>query len=435
VRLRLLVGLTLVLGVSPLARAALKKGPYLQFVTSSGVTVMFETDGSASGTVTVRSGGEPDRTVQAEHGTLHEVRIEGLSPGRRYRYTVRTDGRESGGEFSTSPLPGDPFSFVVFGDSRSNADSHRVLVERVRREVPDFILGTGDMVNEGGVEKDWQSFFTIERDLLRDNVLFPSLGNHDRQGPGRRADAYRRYFSVPADTPDPERYYAMTYGNSRFLVLDSNSHSFALTDQTAWIQRELERAVSDPAIQHIFVTMHHPPYSVSLHGGHPELRETWTPLYERYGVDAVFSGHDHCYSRSEKHGVRYFVSGGGGAPLYPRDPKPNREDVDASIYYERTFNYLRVQVVGDFVEVSAVRDDGSLIETVSWGKMPEHRLAAAAAVLPAAGSAGSATSSDAAGRPRAARGCAAVPAGPSPGASLALILLFLCLLPRTSKRS
>jgi acid phosphatase type 7 len=431
---RLVLGVGLILGIVPSARGAgereLKKGPYLQFVTSTGVTVMFETEQPVSGTVSVTGAGEPDRIVQAEHGTLHEVRIDGLTPGRRYHYTVETDGQKIAGEIATAPRGNEPFSFVVFGDSRSNADSHRVLVSRVRREVPDFILGTGDMVNDGANERDWQTFFAIERDLLRDNVLYPSLGNHDRQGPGRRADAYRRYFAIPSDSPDPERYYAVTYANSRFLVLDSNSHSFSLTDQTAWIQRELERAVSDPAIEHIFVSMHHPPYSVSLHGGQPELREMWTPLFERYGVDAVFSGHDHCYSRSEKHGVRYFVSGGGGAPLYPRDTKPAREDVEASIYYERTFNYLRIQVVGDFVEVSAVRDDGSLVETVSWGKMPERRVAQAQTTA-AVGAAVAAAQPGA--RARATRACAVTPGARVP--STILLLFLLCLLPRISKRS
>ena len=64
--------------------------------------------------------------------------------------------------------------------------------------------------------------------------------------------------------------------------------------------------------------MHHPPFSISLHGGQRDLRERWTPLFERYGVTAVFSGHDHCYERAERNGVHYFVSGGGGAPLYGR---------------------------------------------------------------------------------------------------------------------
>ncbi|RMH44002.1 MAG: hypothetical protein D6689_03635 [Deltaproteobacteria bacterium] len=283
------------------------------------------------------------------------------------------DDEQAEGEFATAPEPDAPFMFVAFGDSRSNARAHRAVVERIRREVPDFLLGTGDYVNEGSSLAEWQEFFDIERELLAENVLFPALGNHDRQGRGRTADNYRMYFAVPENAPNPERYYAFTYGNSRFLVLDSNAYSFALTDQTAWIEQQLQAAQLDRRIRHVFVVMHHPPFSVSIHGGHSQLRDAWTPLFERYGVDAVFSGHDHNYQRAERGGVRYFVTGGGGAPLYPRSRRAAAIDRDAVRYMERVNHYLRVHVIGDHVEVAAFRADGTLIETVSWGAMPERR--------------------------------------------------------------
>lgn len=359
-------------GVTASAEAGpFRKGPYLQSVTERSVTLMWESDRHAPGTVRLLdAGGNPMRTVEVESADIHEVVVDGLEAGRRYRYQVDCAGETAVGEFATAPKAGAPFSFVVFGDSRSNAGSHARVVERVRREVPDFILGTGDMVDNGSHSEEWQEFFEIERDLLRENVMFPSLGNHDRQGRGRTADNFRTYFSLPENSPDPERYYAFTYSNARFLVLDSNAYAFALTDQTAWIEQQLQQARLDPAIQYIFVSMHHPPYSVSLHGGRTELRDAWTPLYEKYGVTAVFSGHDHCYSRAEKNNVRYFVSGGGGAPLYPRARKPSPIDVAATKYFERTNHYLRVAVVGDLVEVTAVRADGSIMETVSWGAAP-----------------------------------------------------------------
>ncbi len=377
VRLVSVIALSMSLAAPAVAAAeAFRKGPYLQNVSSSAVTVMWEGESSAARLV-VRSAGEADRVIESPAAPLHEIRVEGLSPGRRYTYVVEATGAAAAGEFATAPPAGEPFSFVVFGDSRSNADAHRALVERVRREVPDFILGTGDMVNDGSQERDWQAFFAVERELLRDNVMFPAVGNHDRQGSRRTAESFRRYFSVPRESPDPERYYALTYGNARIVVLDSNAYSFSLTDQTAWLERELEAAALDQSIKHRFVVMHHPPFSVSVHGGQPQLREMWTPIFEKYGVDAVFSGHDHVYQRAEHNGVRYFVSGGGGAPLYPRDPRPAKEDTESIIYFERTYHYLRVQVSGAFVEVAAVRDDGTLIESLSWGSLPDRQVATA----------------------------------------------------------
>ena len=116
--------------------------------------------------------------------------------------------------------------------------------------------------------------------------------------------------------------------------------------------------------------MHHPPFSVSLHGGNRDLRERWTPLFEQYHVSAVFSGHDHVYSRAEHNGIRYFVSGGGGAPLYPRRPRSHPIDLEAVKKFERVFHYLRVTVTGNRVEVTAIRADGTTIETTSWTEGP-----------------------------------------------------------------
>jgi acid phosphatase type 7 len=397
-----------------------RKGPYLQNVTGTSITILWESDRRHPAVVEiVAPTRRPPIRVPADD-EVQEVEIEGLQPGRRYRYQVTMGGERKGGEFATAPASGAPFSFIVFGDSRDSTGGHQRVVDRVRDEVPDFLLGTGDMVNEGDSEDDWQSFFDTERELLRENVLYPSLGNHDRQGRGRTADNFRKYFALPENSPDPERYYAFTYGSARFLILDSNAHSFALTDQTEWIEQQLQAARLDPDIRHVFVTMHHPPYSVSLHGGQEELREAWTPLFEKYQVAAVFSGHDHVYSRAEQSGVHYFVSGGGGAPLYPRKASSSKIDVQATKYFERVNHYVRVHVYGDFIEVSAVRADGTLIENVSWGTPPRAgRRVARANLAPAAPAAGAgAARSDAPASDPAPASWAGEPAGTRGGFGL-----------------
>ena len=361
------------------------KGPYLQDLAPNSITVMFQLEVPVPAKLTV-SGPGGERAIDVPADRIAEARVDGLEPAKRYRYKVEIEGKTWEGEFATAPPPGTdaPFSFIVVGDSRNGMDQHRRVVERMAQEVPDFVLGTGDMVDEGFREDEWQQFFDVENQLLRDNVYFPALGNHDRQGRGRTADSYRAYFSVPENGGDSERYYSFTYASARFLVLDSNLYSFALTDQTAWLERELIAARQDPAIRHIFVVMHHPPFSISLHGGARDLRERWTPLFEKYQVSAVFSGHDHVYERAEHNGIRYFVSGGGGAPLYPRRAQPNPVDLEAVKKFERVLHYLRVTLTSTRVEVTAIRADGTPIETTSWTEGPPPAPTVAAAV-PAAG--------------------------------------------------
>jgi acid phosphatase type 7 len=348
------------------------KGPYLQDLAPTSITVMWQMEPQLPAKLVVDGpGGQKVISVPADRIT--EAQIEGLEPSSRYRYRVEVGGESWTGEFATAPPVGKdvPFSFIVVGDSRNETmEPHRRIVARMSQEVPDFVLGTGDMVDEGFRQDQWQQFFDVENKLFRDNVYFPALGNHDRQGRGRTADTYRAFFSVPENGNDTERYYAFTYASARFLILDSNAYSFALTDQTAWIERELIAARQDPSIRHIFAVMHHPVFSISLHGGATDLRERWVPLFEQYNVSAVFSGHDHVYTRAENNGMRYFVSGGGGAPLYPRRPKSNPIDVAAVKKFERVFHFLRVTVTGNRIEVTAVRADGTTIETTSWTEGP-----------------------------------------------------------------
>jgi predicted phosphodiesterase len=401
----------------------LLKGPYVQDLAPTSITVMWQLDQAAPARVVVDGPGGT-RAIDVAAARIGEATIDRLAPSSRYRYWLEAAGKSWGGEFATAPELGAdvPFSFIVVGDTRSGLDAHRRVVERIAQEVPDFVLGTGDMVDDGYRQDQWQQFFDVEAPLLRDNAYYPAVGNHDRQGRGRTADSYRAFFSVP-ENGDTERYYAFSYAAARILVLDSNEYSFALSDQTAWLERELIAARQDPGVRHVFVVMHHPPFSISLHGGSRDLRERWTPLFEEYQVTAVFSGHDHAYERAEHNGIRYFVSGGGGAPLYPRRANPAQIDLEAVKRFERTFHFLRVSVTGGRIEVTGVRSDGSVIETTGWtdGASPAPgdavpRTAMAAAASAAAG-AGSTAAAHAAAMP-APGDTATGPAGDPGGGSL-----------------
>ncbi|HEV7559576.1 MAG TPA: metallophosphoesterase family protein [Kofleriaceae bacterium] len=374
-RLRFIACVCVMSGVAS-AGPRMLKGPYLQDLAPTSITVMWQLDTPAPAKLTV-TGPDGSKTQAVEGARIAEATISDLQPATRYRYRVEAAGGTWDGEFATAPPIGKevPFSFVVMGDTRNGTEQHRRVIERMSQEVPDFVLGTGDMVDEGWRQDQWQQFFDVENQLLRDNVFFPAVGNHDRQGRGQTADTYRSFFSVPENGGDTERYYGFTYATSRFLVLDSNEYSFALTDQTAWLERELVAARQGTAIRHIFIVMHHPPFSISLHGGARDLRDRWTPLFEKYQVTAVFSGHDHVYERAEHNGVHYFVSGGGGAPLYPKRPQSAKADVDAVKRFERVFHYLRVTLTSNRVDVTGVRADGTIIESTTWTEGSEPIIA------------------------------------------------------------
>ena len=87
---------------------------------------------------------------------------------------------------------------------------------------------------------------------------------------------------------------------------------------------------------------------------------------------AVFAGHDHCYQRLERNGVRYFVSGGGGAQVYAERESCARYDKAARRVYAARHHYVRVRVRGDEVEIAALMPDRAQppIEVVRYDRTP-----------------------------------------------------------------
>lgn len=108
----------------------------------------------------------------------------------------------------------------------------------------------------------------------------------------------------------PRSYYARSVGDVQVLVLDSNDVG---ATQTAWLRRTLAASRARWRI----AAFHHPPYTCGGHEGSTSVQRAWVPLFARYGVRLVLSGHDHNYQRfAPRRRVTFVVDGGGGAGLY-----------------------------------------------------------------------------------------------------------------------
>jgi 3',5'-cyclic AMP phosphodiesterase CpdA len=128
------------------------------------------------------------------------------------------------------------------------------------------------------------------------------IGNHDF------ATNAGRYEFRQLGMPGP--YYTRNLGTVQLFLLDSN-----LVDdrQTAWLEQKLASSTATWKI----AVFHHPAYSCGGHGGEGRIQARWVPLFARYGVQLVLSGHDHNYQRFlARTGITYVVHGGGGAVLY-----------------------------------------------------------------------------------------------------------------------
>ena len=85
------------------------------------------------------------------------------------------------------------------------------------------------------------------------------------------------------------------------------------------------------------------------------------PLFVKYGVDVVFNG-SHSYTRAEKDGIQYLVSGGGGAELIPMD-RPKRPEIKETAF---VLHHLRVSVNYPIISVEVVDINGSVFSSFTY---------------------------------------------------------------------
>jgi 3',5'-cyclic AMP phosphodiesterase CpdA len=202
------------------------------------------------------------------------------------------------------PLKPNSVRFAAIGDMGTGATPQYEVAQRmltVRQTFPfEFVIMLGDNLYGGSSPKDFEKKFEVPyKPLLDAGVKFyASLGNHDN--PNER---FYKLFNMSG-----ANYYTFQKGNVRFFVLDSN---YMDPKQLSWLEKQLQDAGNKDWKICYF---HHPLYSSGkTHGSSVELRSRIEPMFVKYGVDAVFSGHDHVYERVHpQKGIYYFTEGSSG---------------------------------------------------------------------------------------------------------------------------
>jgi hypothetical protein len=209
---------------------------------------------------------------------------------------------------------------------------------------------------------DWEStFFGPAASLIAEVPLFGALGNHEKP-----TWKYYLYFDLPeGGGQDNEEWYAYSYGDCYFIVLDSNARVKPGSAQYAWASSALASAEAQNA-EWLFVYYHHPVFCCRT--SHADIEAHMVPLFEQYGVDVVFQGHEHIYERCCRNGIYYFVAGiAGGTISYCNHENPYQQYYDNSDY-----SWLTVDIDGASLTLRARRPNGAAFDelVVTHGPQP-----------------------------------------------------------------
>lgn len=248
------------------------------------------------------------------------------------------------------PNRADSVKFAVIGDSgdatREQLDVAAQMLKFHHVFAFDRVIMLGDDIYGSQTAKDLEKKFAVPYKALLDAGVkfYASLGNHDSPENAK----------YPPFNMNGELYYTYVVKNVRFFALDSNKMD---PKELAWLEAGLKAAREDWKICYF----HHPLYSDGkTHGSEVELRVVLEPLFVTYGVNVVFSGHDHVYERLvPQKGIAYFVSGAAGEL---RKGDVNRTAMTAAAF-DTDQSFMIVEVVGDDLTFQAISRTGLTVDS------------------------------------------------------------------------
>jgi len=418
------------------------EGPFLSQIGLDSAIVWWVTDTATKGEVRLIDGatipsdaGLANRHVVRVSGLKPDTkyRYQAVGTGsegetRSRPYTLRTSAQEP------------EFSFVFTCDGRTgglgggdtalegiNGISARSLAAQMARHSPHMLIFTGDLINgyttrEDDFRAQLRSWKRIYGPLWHEVPIYTGMGNHeslinivedgtqvDKQGQQSAEAVFASEFVHPMNGPQPERaglppykgsVYSFDYAGCHFTQLNSdywysshpeqhagNPFGRLLPGQLEWLEKDLMAARSAGA-HHIFVFVHEPAFPNGGHmqdslwgGGDAEgamVRDRFWSIVTKAGASAVFSGHEHNYSRTLIDGKTpvhrdgapnpdfakptwQITQGAAGAPFYPRDyTAPWVKNVKKFVAH--TWSYCLIQVRGPRVNLETYSYTGELLD-------------------------------------------------------------------------
>ena len=226
-----------------------------------------------------------------------------LRPGKRYSYRIVTSGGSTAwSSFTTARATLDrPWTFLAFGDTQvENTGVPEGIIDTAvaRHPAAPMLLHAGDVVNKPSSITQWRQFLAATYPTRTTKNWLISIGNHEqcvllKKCSSDQGQAFRSYYTWPHNgvAKQGATWYYTDYQGVRFIVLDTFNGDLA--QQAAFLEAALKTNHQRWAV----VLQHAGPFASRSDRNNTAIRKTLLPLYDKYQVDLVLSGHDHSYDR------------------------------------------------------------------------------------------------------------------------------------------
>jgi hypothetical protein len=349
----------------------------------SSMTVAWcQTDGENPQVLYKEWSPEANNAPLQTHGVDHETsyltlnskfaRLTGLKPNTAYRFLIR-DSNSEGPKFwfKTAPAGEGSFSFAAGGDSRNHRDARQRANRTAAKLRPLFICFGGDMISSP-TTKSWSEWLDDwQLTTGEDGRMIPIIaarGNHEGKN-----DIHLLF-----DSPIPDDYYAVGFGNGFLRIYTLNSNITRGGSQGAWLAEDL---AAHAGTKWKLAQYHHPfrPHQAGKAEQHAQYN-AWAALFYQHGLDFAVEcdshvvkrtwpvrpsnepGSDQGFIRDDEHGITFVGEGCWGAPLRRNDDDKEWTRASGSfnqinwICIDPEKAILRTILVDDSVEAESVRD-------------------------------------------------------------------------------
>ncbi len=195
------------------------------------------------------------------------------------------------------------FTFVAYGDARHYNDVHVRICASIAKTDPKFVITTGDLAVDGNKPEDWTLWRETTRELRAKTPYYTVVGDHDGD-----SGLYAKEFGFV----DKPLHYEKTLEGIDFFFLNSKEE-FEEKTQFKW----LEERVAASRSQHRIAVFHVPPFvnDPPRFEQAERIKAIVHGILTRYKFCAAICSHTHAFYSTARDGVRYVITGGGGARL------------------------------------------------------------------------------------------------------------------------